>query len=91
MPPVLLPFDAPCGFPNLEILSEDHYYNRIEATVEGEEGVFYGIVCQSTGLPDGYGVFKAGGWVHCGQLKQRRLANEQVNNLTSISYFFKSD
>ncbi len=74
MPPVLLPFDVPCGFPNLEILSEDqeilsedqeilsedHVCKRIEATVEGEEGAFYGIVCQSTGLPDGYGVFKAG-------------------------------
>ncbi len=90
MPPVLLPFDAPCDFPNLKIPSEDHVCKRIEAIIEGEEGVFFGIVRQSTGLPDGYGVFKAGEWVHCGQVKVRRPANEHANNLTSISDFFKS-
>jgi hypothetical protein len=60
MPLVLLPFDAPCDFPNLKIPSEDHICKRTEATIEGERGVFFGIVCKSTGLPDGYGVFEAG-------------------------------
>jgi hypothetical protein len=40
-------------------------------------------------LPDGYGIFIAGEWLHCGQFKLRSLANEQVNNLTWISQFFK--
>jgi hypothetical protein len=90
MPPVLLPFDAPCDFPNLKIPSEDHVCKRIEAIIEGEEGVFFGIVRKSTGLPDGYGLFYAGGWVHCGRVKVRKPANEQANNLTSISDLFKS-
>ena len=41
----------------------------MEATIEDEEGEFFGIVKESSGIPDGYGVFKTGGWVHCGQVK----------------------
>ena len=61
--------DPLCDFPNLKIPSNDHVCKRTEATIEGEKGVFYGIVCKSTGLPDGYGVFVAGEWVHCGEVK----------------------
>ncbi len=32
-------------------------------------GRFYGVVCESTGLPDGYGAFEAGEWLHCGEVK----------------------
>ena len=32
--------------------------------------MFFGIVSTLTGLPDGYGVFKAfGGWIICGKVK----------------------
>jgi hypothetical protein len=41
----------------------------MEDTIEGQTGIFYGIFCKSTGLPDGLGVFVAGDWVHCGEVK----------------------
>ena len=63
---VRLAADPLCDFPNLKIPSNDHVCKRTEATIEGEKGVFFGIVCKSTGLPDGLGVFVAGAWVHCG-------------------------
>jgi hypothetical protein len=31
--------------------------------------VFFGIVSKSSGIPDGYGVFRTSDWVHCGQVK----------------------
>ena len=55
--PVRLPIDTLCDFPNLKSPSEDHVCKRIEATIDGEKGVFSGIVCKSTGIPDGFGVF----------------------------------
>jgi hypothetical protein len=72
---VKLPIDRLCDFPNLKIPSADHVCKRIEATIESEDGVFFGIVCKSSGLPDGYGIFKTGYWVHCGQI-QNRVYNE---------------
>ncbi len=68
MSPVLLPFDSPCDFPDLRIPSENHVCKRIEASIEGDSGHFYGIVCKSSGNPDGFGVFVASdwAWVHCG-------------------------
>jgi hypothetical protein len=65
-PCVQLPFDSPCDFPNLKIPSEGHVCKSIEATIDGEEGVFFGIVCKSSVIPDGYGVFRTSDWVHCG-------------------------
>ena len=41
----------------------------MEATIEGQTGIFYGIFRKSTGLPDGFGVFVAGDWVLCGEVK----------------------
>ncbi len=32
-------------------------------------GEFFGIVNKLSNLPDGFGVFKTGDWVHCGQVK----------------------
>ena len=67
---VQLPIDPPCDFTNLKIPSADHVCRRIEATIEGEKGLFYGIVCKLSLLPDGYGVFvETSGWVNCGQVK----------------------
>ena len=64
-----LPSDPFCDFPNLKLPSADHVFKRTKATIEGEYGAFFGIVLKSTSLPDGYGVFVAGAWVHCGQVK----------------------
>ncbi len=64
-----LPTDPLCDFPNLKIPSADHVIKRMKATIEGQTGTFYGIFCKSTGLPDGFGVFAAGDWVHCGEVK----------------------
>ncbi len=58
--PVKLPIDPLCEFPNLKIPSDDYVCKRTEATIEGDLGEFYGIVCKSSGLPEGYGVFKFG-------------------------------
>ncbi len=66
----MLPIDPHCDFPSLEIPSEDFVCKRIQANIEGDSGEFYGIVCKSTDLPDGYGVFKAGDWVHCCKVEQ---------------------
>jgi hypothetical protein len=54
---VRLPIDILCDFPRLKIPSDEFVCKRIEATIEGESGYFFGIVCELTGLPDGYGVF----------------------------------
>jgi hypothetical protein len=66
---VTLPIDHLCDFPKLKIPSADHIWRRIEATIEGGIGVFYGNVCRESLLPDGYGVFVTSEWVHCGQVK----------------------
>ncbi len=41
----------------------------MKTTVEGQTGIFYGIFCKTTGLPDGFGVFVSGDWVLCGEVK----------------------
>ena len=55
-----LPVDPLCDFPKLTIPIKDHVCKRIEATVEGDSGESYGVVCKSSNAPDGYGVFKFG-------------------------------
>ena len=67
--PVEFPIDPLCDFPNFRIPSYDHVCKRIETTVEGEKGEFFGIICKLSGLPDGNGVLKAGEWIHCGEVK----------------------
>ena len=67
--PVKLPIDPLSDFPSLMIPSADHVCKRVKATIESEEGIFYGIVCKSSSLPDGYGVFVSSGWVHFGKVK----------------------
>ena len=45
------------------------------ANIEGEEGLFYGSVSKTTGSPDGYGVFKADEWVHCGKVEHNHFTD----------------
>ena len=91
MSPVLLPLDSPCDFPNLRISSEDHVIKRVEATIETEEGEFFGIVRKSSGIPDGCGVFKTSDWVHCGQVKNgvyqhgRKVSVNKSENLLTLT------
>ncbi len=40
-----------------------------KANIDGVEGKFFGSFCLATDLPDGYGVFKTNGWIHCGKVK----------------------
>ncbi len=64
----------------------------MEATIEDEEGEFFGIFRKSSDIPDGYGVFVTSNWVHCGQVKNgvyqqgRKVsvnANERLLRLTN--------
>ena len=66
---LLLPIDPPCDFPNLTIPSDDFVCRRVETTIDGESGEFFGIVNKADGLPDGYGVFRTSTWAHCGKVK----------------------
>ncbi len=70
---VKLPIDRLCDFPGLKIPSDDFVCKRIEATIDGKFGEFFGIVRRKSGLPDGYGVFIAGDWVHCGEFKDGKF------------------
>jgi hypothetical protein len=88
---VRLPIDSLCDFPGLKIPSDAFVCKRIEATIEGESGEFFGIVCKLTGLPDGYGVFRAGGWVICGKVKDcvyqegRKVSLNEAERLLKLS------
>ena len=63
--------DTPSDFPNIKIPSDDFICKRVEATIEGDSGIFYGCVRKSTGSPHGNGVFVVGDfyWIHCGKVK----------------------
>jgi hypothetical protein len=87
----LPPIDRLCDFPGLKIPSDAFVCKRIEATIDGEFGEFFGIVCRQTGLPDGYGVFKVVDWVHCGQVKDgkfvegRKVSVNKAERLLKLS------
>ncbi len=70
---VRLPIDRLCDFPSLQIPSDAFVCKRLEATIDGIPGEFFGIVRKQTNLPDGYGVFKASDWVHCGEVKDGKF------------------
>jgi hypothetical protein len=63
----------------------------VEATIEGDSGVFFGIVRKSSNLPDGYGIFKFGQWVHCGKFKDgvfdegRKVSVNKVAKLLKLT------
>jgi len=62
-------------FPQIDAISDQFVCKRIEAYIEGEKGYFCGSVSKATGSPDGYGVFKADNWVHCGKLEHNNFAD----------------
>jgi hypothetical protein len=66
---VLVPQDMPNVFPEIDAISDQFVCKRVEANIEGEKGYFYGSVSKITGSPDGYGVFTADDWVHCGKVE----------------------
>jgi hypothetical protein len=67
--PVIMPIDHLCDFPSLKIPSNSFVCKRVWAVIDGIFGEFFGIVCRTTDLPDGFGVFKVVDWVHCGRVK----------------------
>ncbi len=75
----------------MKIPSEDFVRKRIETSIEGESGAFYGIFCKSTGLPDGSGVFVSVDWVHCGEVKNgvfqdgRKLSANRLAKILTLT------
>ncbi len=53
--------------------------------------MFFGIFSKQTKLPDGYGVFKVGDWVHCGKVRDgvfqegRRVSANKVDRLLKLT------
>ena len=43
------------------------------------KGYFFGSVCKMNNIPDGYGVFKTGDWVHCGKVQDNCFIGRQVS------------
>jgi hypothetical protein len=85
-----LPTDPVCDFPNLRIASDDHVIKRIEASIEGCSGVFYGIVRKSNGLPDGFGVFvTSDGWIHCGRVRDGLLQEGRIVSVNKDAEILK--
>ena len=88
---VRLPIDRLCDFPSLQIPSDAFVCKRKWAVIDDIFGEFFGIVCRQTDLPDGYGVLKAGNWVHCGKVKDgkflegRKLSVNKVDRLLELS------
>ena len=56
------------GFPEIDVISGDFVCRWIEATIDQEQGHFYGPVSRLTNLPSGYGVFVTKKWIHCGEV-----------------------
>ncbi len=88
-PPLKLPVDSLCSFPNLQIPSDAFVCKRIKATIDGISGQFFGIVCRQTDLPDGYGVFKVADWVHCGQFKDGKFHEGRRVSINKGERLFK--
>ena len=66
VPFVPFPVNAQNKFPKIDDISDDFIFKRTEnVIIEGEDGTFYGPVSKLSDLPQGYGVFVTGGWVHC--------------------------
>ena len=57
------------NFPKINDISGDFVCKRDKARLDGNEGYFCGSFCKTTNLPDGYGVFTTGDWIHCGKVK----------------------
>jgi hypothetical protein len=86
---VKLPIDTLCDFPGLKIPSDAFVCKRIEATIDGIFGEFFGIVCRQTDQPDGYGVFRIFDWVHCGQFKDGKFLEGRIVSINKVERLLK--
>jgi hypothetical protein len=88
---VRLPIDRLCDFPSLQIPSDAFVCKRVEVTIDGIFGEFYGIVLKQTDQPEGYGVFKVVDWVHWGRVKDgkfiegRKVSLNKAEQLLQLS------
>jgi hypothetical protein len=59
------------------------------ANIEGEEGLFYGSVSGTTSSPNGYGIFKADEWVHCGKVEHNHFTDGKKVSVNRKEAIFK--
>ena len=52
-----MPAEVISDFPKINLISDDFVCTRTDATIDNENGKFYGSVDKRTGLPSGDGVF----------------------------------
>ena len=63
-------------FPKIDDITKEFVCKRMQATIEGESGYFYGSVSKQTGQPAGKGVLKTDdGWVHCDDFRDGTFAD----------------
>ena len=62
-------------FPKIDTITDEFVCTRIETTIDGEGGHFFGSVSKTSGFPDGYGVFKTEDWLHCGKVAYGRFSD----------------
>ena len=53
-------------FPKIDDITDEFVCKRIGASIENEDGYFYGSVSKQLDQPFGYGVFVTSEWIHCG-------------------------
>ena len=53
-------------FPKIDDITDEFVCKRIGASIENEDGHFYGSVSKQLDQPYGYGVFVTSEWIHCG-------------------------
>ena len=75
---IQMPSQAVSIFPKIDQISDDFVFKRTDATIDNEQGIFYGSVHKQTGLPSGEGVFVAeNGWIHCGAVREGTFAESR--------------
>ena len=72
--PIMRPTES--IFPKIDEITQEFVCKRIQTTIEGESGYFYGSVSKQTGQPAGAGVFVTDdGWIHCGDFRDDTFAD----------------
>ena len=51
---------------------------RTKVSIEGVDGEFFGLVNNLTKIPTGFGVFKAGDWILCGNFSNGIFNDGQI-------------
>ena len=75
---ILIPAQVISDFPEIDLISDDFVCKSTNATIDNEQGIFYGSVHKQTGLPSGDGVFVAqNGWIHCGAVREGTFAESR--------------